>query len=122
VIRDTGIGMSRAFLAHIFDPFAQEHTDARSVYHGTGLGMAIVKSLIDKMGGSIEVSSREGEGSEFVITLPFEIAEELPEPQQAAWETEAADVRGLRNLKEHIRMRGAEGLPLLAARLRKEMD
>ena len=98
VIRDTGIGMSRAFLAHIFDPFAQEHTDARSVYHGTGLGMAIVKSLIDKMGGSIEVSSREGEGSEFVITLPFEIAEELPEPQQAAWETEAADVRGLRIL------------------------
>lgn len=98
VIRDTGIGMSRAFLAHIFDPFAQEHTDARSVYHGTGLGMAIVKSLIDKMGGSIEVSSREGEGSEFVITLPFEIAEELPEPQQAAWETEKADVRGLRIL------------------------
>ena len=98
VIRDTGIGMSRAFLAHIFDPFAQEHTDARSVYHGTGLGMAIVKSLIDKMGGSIEVSSREGEGSEFVITLPFEIAEELPEPQQAAWETETADVRGLRIL------------------------
>ena len=98
VIRDTGIGMSRAFLAHIFDPFAQEHTDARSVYHGTGLGMAIVKSLIDKMGGSIEVSSREGEGSKFVITLPFEIAEELPEPQQTAWETEAADVRGLRIL------------------------
>ena len=98
VIRDTGIGMSRAFLAHIFDPFAQEHTDARSVYHGTGLGMAIVKSLIDKMGCSIEVSSREGEGSEFVITLPFEIAEELPEPQQAAWGTEAADVRGLRIL------------------------
>ena len=60
--------------------------------------MAIVKSLIDKMGGSIEVSSREGEGSKFVITLPFEIAEELPEPQQTAWETEAADVRGLRIL------------------------
>ena len=98
VIRDTGIGMSRAFLAHIFDPFAQEHTDARSVYHGTGLGMAIVKSLIDKMGGGIEVSSREGEGSEFVITLPFEIAEELPEPPPAAQETKAADVRGLRIL------------------------
>ncbi len=60
--------------------------------------MAIVKSLIDKMGGSIEVSSREGEGSEFVITLPFEIAEELPEPPPAARETEAADVRGLRIL------------------------
>lgn len=49
VIRDTGIGMSEAFLAHIFDPFSQEHIDARSMYHGTGLGMSIVKSLIDKM-------------------------------------------------------------------------
>ena len=98
VIRDTGIGMSEAFLAHIFDPFAQEHTDARSVYQGTGLGMAIVKSLIDKMGGTIEVGSRLGEGSEFTITLPFEIADEPPKPQQAAREAETADVRGLRVL------------------------
>ena len=50
-IRDTGVGMSQEFLNHIFDPFAQERADARSVYHGTGLGMSIVKSLIDKMGG-----------------------------------------------------------------------
>ena len=122
-IRDTGVGMTQDFIDnHLFEAFTQGDNAARSQYGGTGLGMSIVKSLIDKMGGSIEVSSREGEGSEFVITLPFEIAEELPEPQQAAWGTEAADVRGLRNLKEHIRMRGAEGLPLLAARLRKEMD
>ena len=94
-IRDTGIGMSEAFLAHIFDPFAQEHTDARSVYQGTGLGMSIVKSLIDEMGGTIEVSSKLGEGSEFVITLPFEIADEMPTPQQTAQTAESADVRGL---------------------------
>ncbi|MFR5794709.1 MAG: ATP-binding protein [Christensenellales bacterium] len=95
VIRDTGIGMSEAFLAHIFDPFSQEHIDARSMYHGTGLGMSIVKSLIDKMGGSIEVSSREGEGSEFVITLPFEMADAVPEAQEQAELEKKADVRGL---------------------------
>ena len=75
-ISDTGIGMTKEFLEHIFEPFAQEHSDARSIYKGTGLGMAIVKSLIDKMNGTIEVSSREGVGSIFVITLPFELAEE----------------------------------------------
>ena len=65
VIRDTGIGMSEDVSGSTFSsPFSQEHIDARSMYHGTGLGMSIVKSLIDKMGGSIEVSSREGEGSD----------------------------------------------------------
>ena len=93
-IRDTGIGMSEAFLAHIFDPFAQEHTDARSVYQGTGLGMSIVKSLIDKMGGSIKVRSRLGVGSEFIITLPFEIADEPP-ADQPELQAEDADVHGL---------------------------
>lgn len=74
VISDTGIGMSRDFLEHIFEPFAQEHSNARTVFKGTGLGMAIVKSLVDKMGGTMEVSSREGEGSEFTITIPFDRA------------------------------------------------
>lgn len=74
-ISDTGIGMSKEFLTHIFEPFVQEHADARSVYHGTGIGMAIVKSLIDKMGGTIDVASEEGKGSTFTITLTFEIAD-----------------------------------------------
>ncbi len=73
-ISDTGIGMSQKFLEHIFEPFAQEHSDARSIYRGTGLGMAIVKSLVDEMHGTIEVKSVENEGSTFTITLPFEIA------------------------------------------------
>lgn len=79
---DTGIGMSKEFLAHIFDPFTQERQDARSVYQGTGLGMAIVKRLIDAMGGTISITSEEGKGSTFVITIPCEIAhaeEEKPE-------------------------------------------
>ena len=74
-ISDTGRGMSPKFVKHIFDPFAQEEQDARSDYHGTGLGMAIVKKLIDKMNGTIEVTSQEGVGSTFVITIPFEIAQ-----------------------------------------------
>ena len=80
-ISDTGVGMSQEFLQRIFEPFAQEKNDARSVYQGTGLGMSIVKSLVDKMGGTIEVSSQVGVGSTFVITIPFEIA---PAPEEKA--------------------------------------
>ena len=76
-ISDTGVGMSPEFLSHIFDPFSQEKTDARSVYQGTGLGMSIAKALFEQMGGNIEVFSKLGEGSTFVITLPFERAQEL---------------------------------------------
>lgn len=75
VISDTGIGMSKDFINHIFEPFSQEHCDAKSVYQGTGLGMAIVRELIEKMHGTIEITSEEGVGSTFVITIPFEIIE-----------------------------------------------
>lgn len=74
-IADTGIGMSEEFLQHIFEPFSQEKNDARSVYQGTGLGMSIVKELLDTMGGFVSVTSKEGIGSDFVITIPFEIAD-----------------------------------------------
>ena len=72
-ISDTGIGMSPEFLSHIFDPFSQEKTDARSVYQGTGLGMAIARGLIEQMNGSIEVTSQVGVGSVFVITIPLRL-------------------------------------------------
>lgn len=75
-ITDTGIGMTEDFLKRIFDPFVQADTDARSVYQGTGLGMSIAKALIEKMGGTLEVSSRPGAGSTFVVTIPFELADE----------------------------------------------
>ena len=100
-IRDTGVGMSQTFVQHIFDPFVQEHYDARSVYHGTGLGMAIVKKLIDKMNGMIEVKSEEGVGSTFVITLPFRLAlEQSEEEQQQEREnlTDRASIDGCRLL------------------------
>ena len=93
-ISDTGIGMSEEFLEHIFEPFAQEKSDARSVYQGTGLGMAIVKSLVDKMNGTINVTSREGEGSTFVIRIPFEIASETGDTDKIK-EEHKADITGI---------------------------
>ena len=74
IIADTGIGMSAEFVEHLFDPFSQEKADARSVYQGTGLGMSIVKALLDKMNGTISVESKLGVGSKFIVTIPFEIA------------------------------------------------
>ena len=65
-IIDTGIGMSQDFLQHIFEPFAQEKSDARSAYQGAGLGMPIVKGLLDQMGGTIDITSEVGVGSTFV--------------------------------------------------------
>lgn len=71
VITDTGIGMDQEFLKHIFDPFEQEHSNARTVYQGTGLGMSIVKRILDKMKGTIHISSMPNVGSTFTMTIPF---------------------------------------------------
>lgn len=92
-ITDTGVGMSQEFLQHIFEPFTQERTSARSVYQGTGLGMNIVKSLIDRMGGTISVTSKEGVGSTFVVTIPFEIAEKPVENEAISQQT--GSIQGL---------------------------
>ena len=72
-IEDTGIGMTPEFLKHIYEPFAQESNDARSKFQGTGMGMPIVKSLIDMMGGTIETSSELGVGSTFSVQIPLDI-------------------------------------------------
>lgn len=95
-IRDTGIGMSQEFIQHIFEPFSQEKKGARTTYQGTGLGMSIVKKLLEQMGGNITVTSEEGKGSNFLITLPLEIA---PIPQQEAEKVEECyDIQGIRIL------------------------
>jgi signal transduction histidine kinase/ActR/RegA family two-component response regulator len=100
IISDTGIGMSPEFVEHIFEPFAQEGAslDVRTVYQGTGLGMSIVKKLVGKMGGTIEVQSVKDEGSTFIITIPFEIS---PKPE----EVEPEEVAGS----------GIDGLNILMA-------
>ena len=76
IVRDTGIGMSEAFLARLFEPFAQEHSGQYSSRQGTGLGLAIVSRLVKAMNGEIKVNSKLGEGSEFIVTLPVEVAKE----------------------------------------------
>ena len=73
-IADTGIGMSEEFLEHLFEPFSREHNGVNSGYEGVGLGMSIVKQLVEKMDGTIAVHSREGEGSTFTLEIPFDIA------------------------------------------------
>lgn len=82
-VSDTGIGMTPEFLAHIYEPFAQEGDDARSKFQGTGVGMAIVKSLIDMMGGTIEISSEVGMGSTFNIQIPLDI-DKNPQARESA--------------------------------------
>ena len=73
-IKDTGIGMSDAFRKTIFEAFTREKTSTVSGIQGTGLGMAITKSIVDMMGGTISVTSREGKGTEFVVTIPCRIS------------------------------------------------
>ena len=75
VCRDTGIGMTEAFQKRIFEPFAQEHAGSRTKFAGTGLGMPIIKKYIDMMYGTIEVESKQGEGSKFTVTLEYRIAD-----------------------------------------------
>ena len=73
VCRDTGIGMTEEFQKYIFEPFAQEHTGSRTKFAGTGLGMAISRKLVEKMGGTITFESEKGVGTTFVIRVPFKI-------------------------------------------------
>ncbi|WP_321830773.1 ATP-binding protein [Thalassovita sp.] len=76
--RDNGIGMSDAFQAEMFEPFSQGEAPAKRQVEGTGLGLVITLNLVTLMGGKIEVKSKEGEGSEFVVTLPVVTAEGPP--------------------------------------------
>ena len=71
VISDTGIGMDQEYIKHVFELFSQENAAVRTNYQGIGLGLSIVKSLIDRMGGTINVESRQGEGRRVDISLPF---------------------------------------------------
>ena len=74
-IKDTGIGMSSEFIEHIFEPFERENTTVQSGVEGTGLGMAITKNIVEMMGGTIQVSSEKGKGTEFVISLDLKLQE-----------------------------------------------
>ena len=94
VCRDTGIGMTEEFQKCVFEPFAQEHTGSRTKFAGTGLGMAIAKNLVEKMGGSITFESEEGAGTTFVIRVPFRIDTDRDSRAETGEKTEVS-IRGL---------------------------
>ena len=75
VVSDTGIGMSKEFASHIFEPFTREESSTVNGIPGTGLGMAITKNIVDMMGGNISVKSKKGEGTEFTISFRFKVGE-----------------------------------------------
>ena len=76
-VKDNGIGMSREFRKHVFDSFSREHTVTENGIGGTGLGMAITKNIVDMMGGTIQVESETGKGTEFTIMLECETSGEI---------------------------------------------
>lgn len=76
VIEDTGIGMSEEFLPHLFEEFTRERSSTETKLNGTGLGMPIVKKLVDLMEGTIEVESKVGIGTKITVTLPHRIAQQ----------------------------------------------
>ena len=82
-VKDTGTGMSEEFQEHMFEIFAQEENDTNTFNIGTGLGLSIVKNLVELMGGTIRCSSKLGVGTEFFVTMPFQLAEEAEEEQSA---------------------------------------
>ena len=94
ICQDTGIGMSEEFQKHLFEPFAQEQKGGASKFGGTGLGMPITKSLVEKMGGTITFISEQGVGTTFVITIPFKINEDVARDEEKQEEV-TASIRGL---------------------------
>ena len=79
-VKDTGIGMSEEFAATIFEPFTRERTSTVSGIQGTGLGMSITKNIVDMMDGQIQVHSRKGEGTEFIVDLSFRLQDGCRDP------------------------------------------
>ncbi len=95
-VQDTGIGMTREFMSHIFEPFERERTSTMSRTQGVGLGMAITKNLVDLMGGTIQVTSEPDKGTEFVLRFTFKIFQ--PEVQSSEDTPRTYDFSGKRLL------------------------
>ena len=98
VVEDTGIGIGKEFQEHIFEPFTQEHQDARTDYNGAGLGMSIVKKLVDQAGGTVTVDSQPGRGSVVQILLPVRVDETWTGRPADEEESERGVVAGMRVL------------------------
>ena len=96
-VADNGIGISQEFQKHIFEPFERERTSTVSKVEGSGIGMGIVKKLVGLMGGTVEVESRIGVGSQFTVTIPCRIASE--DETQAKRDTTSSDKKSLSGVK-----------------------
>lgn len=96
ICRDNGIGMSDEFQTRLFEPFTQELSDARTQYQGSGLGLSIVKKLVEVMNGTIHFSSHQGQGTTFYVVLPFRI--DTSEHSQPTSQPERMDLSGLKCL------------------------
>ena len=114
-VRVNGIGMSEEFVKTIFEPFSREKDSAVADIQGTGLGMAITKSIVDMMGGSISLTSKKGVGTEFVVRADFKIADN-PTPYPATPELDGAralvvngDAGACRNIADMLRELGMRG-------------
>lgn len=95
-VRDNGIGMSPEFLPHMYDPFSQERSEVGDKVKGTGLGLPIVKSLVDIMGGTILVKSELRKGTEFIVDLYVPLAE--PEEEEMSTDTRNENLMNARIL------------------------
>lgn len=92
-VKDTGIGMSEEFVSRIFEPFERERNSTVSGISGTGLGMAITKNLVNMMNGSIDVKSRQGVGTECIVSLSFRVS--------SAADTNKKEESGIENGRDH---------------------
>ena len=98
VVEDTGVGMSPEFVKTIFEPFARDESALSSKIQGTGLGMAITKSIVDIMGGDIAISSEPGKGTRMTVSLVFKLSDSLSHSSEDALPALEADFSGHRIL------------------------
>ena len=98
VCSDTGLGMSEEFQKHAFDPFTQEGKQSLSTYNGSGLGLSIVKKIVEQMHGTVDLKSQEGVGTTFTLTIPFGIDPEGASREAPAPAQRTVDVTGRRAL------------------------
>lgn len=98
ICKDTGIGMSEEFQKTAFEPFTQEGKEAVTSYSGSGLGLSIVKKMVEKMNGTIRLDSEENVGTTFVITIPFEIDHKAQAQADGTYTPVVVDVTGKRAL------------------------
>ncbi len=97
-VEDTGIGMSKEFLPHLFEEFSRESTSTVSKIQGTGLGMPIVKRIVELMGGTIEVSSEPGKGSKFDVRIPLKIDEDFQDTEAEEADSREISLAGMKIL------------------------